>query len=42
MLVLLEMPEILEILGLLKPSASLLPKFIDIEKDEAERSNGEA
>ena len=26
----------------LKPSASLLPKFINIEKDEAERSNGEA
>ena len=25
-----------------KPSASLLPKFINIEKDEAERSNGEA
>ena len=30
--------EILENLGLVsKPIASLLPKFIDIEKDEAER-----
>ena len=37
MLVILVILEILEILGLNKPSASLLPKFINIEKDEAER-----